>query len=190
MTARKTTRKSADQKKFENGVVAEAIHLRRLALKRTRNPAMADDLVQETMLLALSNRHRFQMGTNLRAWLTTILKNAHLNQIRKDKRNTEYVENLDSATRVASPTQETHMELLDIGRAVASLPRSQRDVVMVQAFQSSSYEETARRCRCTLGTVKSRLSRARASLNQHMASTTPRPDYDVGARVVAAMRAA
>jgi RNA polymerase sigma-70 factor, ECF subfamily len=151
--------------KFEQAVIAETENLRRFALKRTRDGAMAEDLVQDTMVLALSNRERFKMGTNIRAWLFTILKNAHLNQLRKDKGNCEYLDEMDTGTMSAAPAQESHMDLLDVKRRIAGLPSIQRDTIMVHTFESSSYEETARRCRCTLGTVKSRLSRARAALS-------------------------
>lgn len=153
--------------RFEDAVVAETENLRRFALKRTRDAAMAEDLVQDTLVLALSNRKRFKMGTNIRAWLFTILKNAHLNQLRKDKGNCEYLDEMDSPGMSAAPAQESHMDLLDVKRRIASLPPIQRDTIMVHTFESASYEETARRCRCTLGTVKSRLSRARAALTSN-----------------------
>ena len=167
MTIAATAKDEAQKKNFEAALVAEIAALRRFALKRTRNAAMADDLVQDTMVLALSNRARFRMGTNLRAWLFTILKNAHLNHIRKDKRNCEYLDDVDADSLSAAPAQESRMELLETGRAMSRLPRNQRDTILIHTFESASYEETARRCRCSLGTVKSRLSRARARLSHH-----------------------
>lgn len=164
MSVAKTAKSTKAEKKFENAVIAESENLRRFALKRTRDAAMADDLVQDTMVLALSNRKRFKMGTNIRAWLFTILKNAHLNQIRKNKGNCEYLDELDTRAMGTAPAQESHMDLKDISRRIERLPEIQRDTIMVHTFESSSYEETARRCSCTLGTVKSRLSRARSAL--------------------------
>jgi RNA polymerase sigma-70 factor (ECF subfamily) len=158
--------KSCENKSFEKAIVEETACLKRFALSRTRDSAMADDLVQDTMVLALANQHRFEMGTNLRAWLFTILKNCHLNQLRKNKGDVSYLDDIDTGTISTSPAQESYMELQDVSRAVASLPKGQRDTILVHTFQSSCYDETASRCRCTLGTVKSRLSRARSRLSQ------------------------
>lgn len=159
---------SSETLSFEDAIVAERESLRRFALKRTRDAAMADDLVQDTMVLALANRHRFKMGTNLRAWLFTILKNTHLNHIRKNKGDCTYLDEVENGRMTAAPHQDSYMELQDLTRAVATLPKVQRETIIVHTFQSASYEETAGRCRCTLGTVKSRLSRARASLSEQM----------------------
>lgn len=167
MTAANSVKAETVEIKFEDAVIAETENLRRFALKRTRDLAMAEDLVQDTMVLALSNRHRFKMGTNIRAWLFTILKNAHLNQLRKNKNNCEYLDELDTRGMTTAPAQEFHMDLKDMTRRIDRLPRIQRDTIMVHTFESASYEETARRCRCTLGTVKSRLSRARAALAEN-----------------------
>lgn len=180
----KTASKTSAKTRFEADIVGQMENLRRFALKRTRNSAMADDLVQQTMLLALRNRKRFKMGTNVRAWLFTILKNAHMNEIRKDKRNTEYQDDVLSDAPTSAPAQDTHMELLDTVRAAAALPRFQRETIMVHAFESSSYEETANRCGCTLGTVKSRLSRARSYINEQLQKPSLPPGYDDGKRLL------
>lgn len=164
MTSENSIETGSVKARFEDAIIAETENLRRFALKRTRDAAMAEDLVQDTMVLALSNRDRFKMGTNIRAWLFTILKNAHLNQIRKDKGNCEYLDEMDTRAMGAAPAQEAHMDLVDVKRRIAGLPRVQRDTILVHTFESASYEETAQRCHCTLGTVKSRLSRARAAL--------------------------
>lgn len=163
-----TKTKTEDEIRFEKALIAETASLRRFALGRTRDAAAADDLVQDTLLLALRNRKRFKMGTNLKAWLFTILKNAHLNQIRKQRVSYEYNDDLGDGLMWSAPSQESHMELQDANRALQALPATQRDTLMYHTFQSANYAETAQYCKCSHGTIKSRLSRARASLSEHL----------------------
>lgn len=167
-TSTKKPCKKSDKTKFEQDLIEETEVLRRFALKRTRDAAMADDLVQDTLVAALTNRDKFKMGTNLRGWLFTILKNTHLNKLRTAKRNRQYAEQVDVREQTIAPSQETHMELMDLGRAMTTLSESQREIILVHTFQSSGYNDTANRCGCKLGTVRSRLSRARSNLNLQM----------------------
>ncbi len=125
---------------------------------------MADDLVQETLLRAWSKSDKFQPGTSLRAWLFTILRNIYYSNYRKRSREVQDSEGL-YARRVEVPgDQESHLDLEDFRRALAKLPVEQREVLTLVGASGLSYEEAAEICQVEIGTIKSRLSRARAKL--------------------------
>ena len=136
--------------------------LRRYARALAGERAAADDLVQDTLERAWSKLHLYRRGTDLRAWLFTVMHNVHVNRLR--------------ATRPADPLEDEMPELAqratqgdallvrDLDRAVAALPEAQRQVLLLVALEELSYEETARVLEIPIGTVMSRLARAREKL--------------------------
>lgn len=139
--------------------------LRAYGLSLTKSPADADDLVQETLLKALANVHRFQRGTNLRAWLFTIERNTFYSEYRRRKR--EMPSEADPSDIIGSDgAQEWSVELDDVKGALAALPCDQRDAVVLVGGIGLSYEEAASICECPLGTIKSRVNRGRTGLQK------------------------
>ncbi|MBU2532485.1 MAG: sigma-70 family RNA polymerase sigma factor [Alphaproteobacteria bacterium] len=146
--------------------------LRAFAISLSGSPTVADDLVQETLLRAWNNREKFEAGTNLKAWLLTILRNIYFNQWRRQKRSplTGGDDHLNYVGRDAE--QPGHMELLDVKRMLSKLPESQREALLLVGVEGLSYEEAAVIAGCAVGTVKSRLSRARSALLEMMEDDT------------------
>lgn len=152
-------------------VAAEREYLRRYALSLCRDSAMADDLAQECVERALTRLHLWQEGTNLRAWLTTMLRNLHINGLRR-QRPLVALEDCDIADMAHTPPRQTgRMQLRDLRRAMARLPAEQRDMVVMIGLHGVSYEQAAERANISIGTVKSRLSRARGALRRMMDGT-------------------
>jgi RNA polymerase sigma-70 factor, ECF subfamily len=137
--------------------------LRRYALALLRDPDKADDLVQDTVLRALEKKHLYQPDTNLRAWLFTLLHNQHVNRVRQLVRQGPTV-NIDDIQAPAPATQMRRLELNDLDRAVARLPHDQRTVLLLIGLEGMKYDEVADILGVPVGTVRSRLSRARADL--------------------------
>jgi RNA polymerase sigma-70 factor (ECF subfamily) len=124
----------------------------------------ADDLVQEALMKAWSNLGRFEPGTNMKAWLFTILRNTLYSTHRKRKREVQDVDGRYSATLASHPNQMGHLDLDDFCRALDQLPDDQREALILIGASGFSYEEAAEICGCAIGTVKSRVNRARARL--------------------------
>lgn len=138
-------------------------HLRAFARSMTRQGDRADDLVQDTVVRALHSAHRFQPGTNLKAWLFTILRNEFYNEIRR----TRPLLSLDlpgMEEPSMAPRQEVPLEFEDFARTFGQLSADKREVLMLVGPEGLSYDETARICGCAQGTIKSRVSRARLEL--------------------------
>jgi len=135
------------------------------AISLCRNRDQAEDLVQDTLLRACANIKSFTPGTDMLAWLCTILKNHFLSQCRKNRRS---FEPLDAhADSVASkPTQIAHAEYRELWAALAKLEPRQREVLIMVGASGLSYDEVARICGCPTGTIKSRVNRARTELSQ------------------------
>jgi RNA polymerase sigma-70 factor (ECF subfamily) len=138
--------------------------LRAFALSLAGNGDRADDLVQDTIVRAWSNLDRYQDGTNLQAWLFTILRNHFYSEHRKRQREVEDVDGAYSASLVAIPDQNAHLDFQDFQRALLRLPVDQREALLLVGAQGFSYEEAAVICGCAMGTIKSRISRARTRL--------------------------
>lgn len=144
-------------------------NLRAFALSLTQRSQHADDLVQDTLLKALSNLDKFQEGTNLRAWLFTILRNSFYNDIRYTKyHQTAPLDEVSPSSLETRATQEKHMEFKDVMNGLNCLVPEQREAIILIAAEGLSYEEAAEVCGCPVGTVKSRLSRARQRLEDYM----------------------
>lgn len=135
--------------------------LRAYARGLHRRSDEADDLVQETLLKAISNADRFQPGTNLRAWLFTIMRNTFLTNIRKRIRESPGESECASATLVTHPTHASYIEAQRVLAAIGRLPEHYREILVLVVVVGESYEDAAVICNCAVGTVKSRVNRAR-----------------------------
>jgi len=150
---------------FHSLLPPQGVALRRFAMKLTRNEYRADDLVQETFLKAWANREKFSLGTELRGWLFTILRNAFYSDIRKYRREVEDVDGKLAALLFEEAAQEHAIALTELFAAISALPEiHSRPLVMMGAY-GYSQQEAADACGCTPGTIKSRVSRGRARLN-------------------------
>ena len=147
--------------------LAETIpHLRAFARSLCGRPDFADDLVQDAMLKAWAAQDRFEPGTNLRAWTFTILRNCYLTEMRRNKFVGDYDEGVAERTLQAPMGQEDPLHLADMRRALMTLPRVRREAILLVGAGGFSYEEAAEICQTAVGTMKSRVGRARAALNE------------------------
>lgn len=168
-------------REFEEVALVHLDALYRSALRLTRNRAEAEDLVQETFLRAFRNFHRFNPGTNCRAWLFTILRNAFLNRLRRNSHEVLEgdVEGWDGGAAASgdgpasgSPPEEEFFQTVlhgDVDRALKALPLPFREVVILADLEGLSYKEISQVIGCPIGTVMSRLSRGRGLLRQALA---------------------
>ena len=139
--------------------------LKRYARQLTRDPIAADDLVQDCLTRALGKIHLWDPGTDLRAWLFTILHNQHIGLARRDMRQRAHTQWLNSDSSCAlAPTQGVQLELRDLERALAQLPEEQRSVILLIGLEGMGYEEAASAVNLPVGTVRSRVSRGREAL--------------------------
>lgn len=145
-------------------LISQIPSLRAFAYSLSGNGDEADDLVQETLMRAWANIGSFREGTNLRAWLFTILRNAFYSEKRRRRNEVDSGDGEAEARLVDMPRQESHMDLQDFRIALADLPEEQREALILVGASGFSYEEAARICGCRTGTVKSRVSRARRRL--------------------------
>jgi RNA polymerase sigma-70 factor (ECF subfamily) len=150
------------------------------ALIVTRNHAEAEDLVQETYLRAIQAMGRLRAGSNMKAWLFTILRNVWLNQLRKRRNGPQMIENEAGdfgANSIAEPSKDPHdlyaskMETEQVRRAIVELPPDFREVLLLREYEDLSYQEIASILDCPIGTVMSRLGRARAKLRALLSAT-------------------
>ncbi|PWR22425.1 RNA polymerase subunit sigma [Zavarzinia compransoris] len=141
-------------------------HLRAFARFLTGHRERADDLVQDAVVRALTAAHQFQPGTNFKAWMFTILRNLFYNEGRKSRVKMDTLEEIHEHQHSAGPTQEAGLEFDDFRRAFWRLTEEQREVLILVGASGVSYEEAAEICGCAVGTIKSRVSRARAQLTK------------------------
>ncbi|WP_082528587.1 sigma-70 family RNA polymerase sigma factor [Methylobacterium sp. Leaf466] len=146
---------------FRNDLLAEISGLRAFAMSLANSSALADDLVQETMVKAWANQHRFQVGTNFKAWLYTILRNHFYTECRKRRREFEDVEGEKANQMTALADQEYCVDLQIVWNYIDKLPPRQREALVLVAAQGMTYEDAANLVGCQVGTMKSRVSRAR-----------------------------
>lgn len=172
---------------FARLLETEIPRLRRYARALTRDAARADDLVQSCLVRAIAKQHLWQAGTDLRAWLFTILHNQHVNDVRRAVREGAAVpvEEVASVLTVDSNAGAS-LQLRDLERAIARLPDEQRQVILLVGLEGMRYEEVATILGIPIGTVRSRLSRGRETLRVLMEIK----DVDTPARSVPAAAAA
>jgi RNA polymerase sigma-70 factor, ECF subfamily len=139
-------------------------HLRAFAISLTGNVDQADDLVQEAIVRGLSHLHSFTPGTNLQAWLFTILRNQFHTAFRRRKREVEDPDGAMASLLSTPPEQHGHLDFEDFRAALAKLSVEQREVLLLVGAEGLSYEEAAEICGTKIGTIKSRMNRARARL--------------------------
>lgn len=144
------------------GLVELIPRLRRYARALVGDRASADDLVQDTLERAWSKLHLYRHGTDLRAWLFTVMHNVHVNRVRAT-RPTDALED-DMPELAQRATQGDSLLVRDLERGIAALPLAQREVLLLVALEDLSYDETARVLGIPIGTVMSRLARAREKL--------------------------
>jgi len=147
-------------------MVAALPHLRAFATSLCGDRERADDLVQETILKAWDNRSSFTVGTNLKAWLFTILRNTYFSERRKRKREVEDAEGKIAGRVAVHAEQPGHMDFNDFQAALNQLSTDQREALILVGAEGFSYEEVAEICGCAVGTIKSRVNRARTHLAQ------------------------
>ena len=158
------TKEILDDTAFKNELAALIPHLRAFARSLCGNASAADDLAQEAMLKAWKARQSYQAGTNFKAWAFTILRNLFYSEKRRSWRRQQLDPEVAEATLVANDDPAAAMDLLALRNALAVLPDDQRDALILVGAGGLSYEETAAICECAVGTVKSRVSRARKAL--------------------------
>ncbi|OWU79106.1 RNA polymerase sigma factor [Phaeobacter sp. 22II1-1F12B] len=147
-----------------DGLVDHLPALRAFALSLTRNGATADDMVQDTVVKAWTNIDKFKEGTNMRAWLFTILRNTYYSSRRKLNREVADVDGAFTSTLSVKPDHDGRMQLTDFKKAFETLPDEQREALILVGASGFSYEEAASMCQVAVGTIKSRANRGRAKL--------------------------
>ena len=156
------------QKKVSEDVLNYIPALRAYAWVLTRKQQDVDDLVQETLTKAISKAHQFQVGTNLRAWLMTIMRNTFYNEIVKRTREKTGSKDCVSDMATSPSTQEWAVRGSEMMDAIMKIPPHYRDTLVLVIMMGESYEDAARICDVSIGTIKSRISRARAMALQEL----------------------
>ena len=149
---------------LRDSLVAEMGSLRAFGVSLCGDKERADDLVQETLFKAWNHLDSFKEGTNLKAWLFTILRNTYFSERRKRRREVEDADGTYAARLAAQPAQHGHMDMQDFRAALVRLPDDQREALVLVGAAGFSYEEAAEICGCAVGTIKSRVNRARNRL--------------------------
>ncbi|WP_246679692.1 sigma-70 family RNA polymerase sigma factor [Mesorhizobium sp. B2-3-5] len=146
--------------------------LRAFARTFCRAPGDADDLVQETLTKGLANLDKFEPGTRMKSWLFTIMRNTHYTRVRAAAREAPGLLDCASSRPISEASQDWSMQSKEVHGAIQALPSHQREVLMLIGVLGVSYEETAEICGCAVGTVKSRLNRARAGVLEALGETS------------------
>ena len=165
---------AAVSSQFRDDLLAALSGLRAYARSLTMDSSRAEDLVQETLVRAWANQHRFEPNSNLMAWLCTILRNRFYTECRKRKREVEDVDGVAATQLIAPAAQEHGAELRKVWAMLGKLPLPQREALLLVGVQGMTYEAAAGLLGCQVGTVKSRVSRARAFLTELLERTDER----------------
>ncbi|WP_224825080.1 RNA polymerase sigma factor [Cognatishimia sp. MH4019] len=142
--------------------------MRAFAMSLTRNSATADDMVQDTLVKAWTNIEKFEVGTNMRAWLFTILRNTYYSSRRKTKREVADVDGVFTESLSQKPDHDGRLQMTDFRAAFVQLPDEQREALILVGASGFAYEEAAEMCGVAIGTIKSRVNRGRAKLAELM----------------------
>jgi len=170
------------RRQFRLHLLAAIPKLRAFALSLAAHSDYADDLVQETLMKAWNHQNSFQEGTNIKAWLFTILRNEYFSQLRKRRREVEDADG-DYAGSVVTPGgQESQLDMADLRIALQQLPDDQREAVVLVGASGFSYQEVAEICHVPVGTVKSRVNRARTKLALLLGNGSSLADGEAGKR--------
>jgi len=153
-------------------LLAQIPSLRAFAVSLSGQMDKADDLVQEALMKAWSNLNSFTEGTNMRAWLFTILRNVYYSEHRKRRREVQDTDGAFSSRLAEHPAQTGHMDMQDFRAALTLLPSDQREALVLVGASGFSYEEAAVICGVAVGTIKSRVNRARSALTRALAVDT------------------
>ena len=153
---------------FLEGVVACLPSLRPFAVSLTRSVEQAEDLVQETVLKAISKQGQFEAGTNLQSWLFTIMRNLFCSVYRRAKHEVEDADGSYAAAMIAIPDHEDRIMLRDLAMALARLPQGQREAILLVGVKGMTYADAAQALECAVGTIQSRVNRARNRLAELM----------------------
>jgi RNA polymerase sigma factor (sigma-70 family) len=157
----------------ENSEIVKLIPaLQAFARTFCRDPNDADDLVQETLTKGLAKIHQFETGTNMKSWLFTIMRNTFYTRIKIAKREAPGAADCASSRPIINPSQEWSARGSEIWRAIQRIPGQQKEVLVLIGVLGVSYEEAAKICGCPMGTVKSRLNRARRRLLDELGETS------------------
>lgn len=155
-----------ERDEFKRLMLAALPGLRAFAVSLSGQSDKADDLVQDTIMKAWGKRDSFQMGTNIKAWLFTILRNEFYSQMRKRGREVQDSDGFYTERLAVHPSQYGSLDLQDFRKALNELPDDQREAIILIGASGFSYEEAAEICDCAVGTIKSRVSRARVRLQE------------------------
>lgn len=149
---------------FRDALIGTIPSLRAFAYSLSGRADRADDLVQETLTKAWAHQDSFETGTNIKAWLYTILRNEFYGQLRKRGREVEDVDGIFSSRVGVLPEQQSRLDMEDMKLALQKLPADQREAVLLVGASGLSYEEAASICKVAVGTIKSRVNRGRSKL--------------------------
>ena len=163
---------SLSDAEFKTQLAQVIPHLRAFGRSLSGNRDLADDLVQETLMKAWAARLRFQAGTNMRAWTFIILRNLYLSQMRRARFKGEWDDLVADRILAAPASQDKHVELGDMQRALLHLPQPQREALILVGAGGFAYEEAAEICGVAVGTIKSRVARGRVALEAVMSDNT------------------
>lgn len=147
-------------------LIRQIPNLRAFAVSLSGNADRADDLVQEALMKAWASIDMFEAGTNMRAWLFTILRNVYYSDFRKKRREVEDADGKLAANLATHPEQMGHLDMVDFRDALNQLAPDQREALILVGASGFSYDEAAEICGCAVGTVKSRVNRARNRLGE------------------------
>jgi RNA polymerase sigma-70 factor (ECF subfamily) len=166
---------------FKSDLTSLLPNLRAFARSLCGDGVWADDLVQEAVMRAWANREKYQEGTNLKAWLFTILRNHFYNEIRKNKRYQDVGDGDSAPENAVHESQLNSLHLKDLVRELGKLPADQREALILTSVDGFSYDEAAIICGCAVGTIKSRVARARRELEAQLGGA------DIGPAAAGAM---
>ena len=187
MTPDNSTPRPTPSTSFRELLIAEIPSLRAFAASLCGSMQPVDDLVQDTLLKAWSHSNSFEMGSNLRAWLFTILRNTYFSSYRRQGREVQDTDGLIEQRLSVSGSQESAIDLADFRNALAKLPEEQREVLIMVGASGLSYEEAATVCGVAVGTIKSRVNRARARIAALLGIAGPH-DYAADRNVEAVVK--
>jgi RNA polymerase sigma-70 factor, ECF subfamily len=173
--------------RLRDEMLAAVPSLRAFAMSLAGNADRADDLVQDTLVRAVANIHRFEVGTNLNAWLFTILRNLFHSEYRKRRREVEDADGSYAARLLVPPEQGARLDFEDFRKALARIPLDQREALLLVGAEGLSYEEAAQICEVAVGTIKSRVNRARSRLVE-MLAVEEGPEFDADPTIKAALQ--